>query len=114
MFQEARIKSKMLKFVFFKSQIEYLGHLVSGQGLSLVKQNVQAIMDLVPASNITEACHKIGLISCYRKVFPVFNDMVQLFNELTKINVAFKWKINLKESRLCETGHNQWSYISIS
>ena len=41
-----------------------------------MKQKVKAIMDLVPAANITEVHYTIGLISCYRKFFPVFSDMV--------------------------------------
>ena len=56
-----------------------------------MKQRVQAIMDLVPATNITEACHMIVLISYYRKFFPVFNAMMLLLNELTKNNIPFKW-----------------------
>ena len=50
---EAGIKLKMSKCKFFKSQIEYLGHLVSGQGISPMKQKVQAIKGWVPATNIT-------------------------------------------------------------
>ena len=88
--QEAGLKLKMSKCEFFKSQIEYLGHLVSGQGLSPMKQKVQAIMDVVPETNINEACHMISLISYYRKFFPVFSDMVWLCSELTQ-KVPFKW-----------------------
>ena len=75
-FQEARIKLKTSRGKFFKSQIEYLGHLVLGQGTPSMKQKPQAIMDLVPATNITEACHMTGLISYYRKFFPVFTDVM--------------------------------------
>ena len=56
-----------------------------------MKQKVQAIMDSLPATNIIKACHMIGLISYYRNFFPVFSDMVQPLNELTKKNVPFKW-----------------------
>ena len=76
---------------FFKSEIEYLAHLVSGQGISSMKQNVQAIMVLVPATNITEVHHIIGLMSYDGKFFQVFSDMVQPFIELNKKNIRFKW-----------------------
>ena len=62
-----------------------------GQEISHMKQKVQAIKDLVPETNITEAYHMIGLISCYRKFFPVFSDIVQTLNELTQKNIPFKW-----------------------
>ena len=89
-FRQAGIKLKISKCEFFKSQIEYLGHLVSGQEISPMKQKVEAIMGLVPATNSTEACHIFSLISYYRKFFPVFSAMVQPLNELTKKNVPFK------------------------
>ena len=60
----------------FESQVEYLEPLVPGQGISPMKQKVQVIMDFVPATNITEVHHMIGLISYYRKFFPVFIDVV--------------------------------------
>ena len=59
----------MSKCVLFKNKIEYLGHLVSGQGISPMRQNIIAIKDLAPATNITEARHMIGLIGYYRKFF---------------------------------------------
>ena len=45
----------MSKCKFFKKEIEYLGHLVSGQGIYPVKQKVKAVTDLAPVTNITEA-----------------------------------------------------------
>ena len=45
----------MSKCEFFKKEIEYLGHLVSVQGISPMKQKMKAKTDLAPATNITEA-----------------------------------------------------------
>ena len=64
-------------------------HLVSGQEISPMTQKVKAIADLASMANITEARHLIGLMTYYRKFFPIFSDMVQLLNELTKKNVPF-------------------------
>ena len=80
----------MSKCEFFKSEIEYLGHLVSGQGISPMRQKIKAITDLASATNITEAGHMIGLIGYYRTFFPVFSDMIRPLNESTKKNVPFK------------------------
>ena len=76
-FKVAGIKLKMSECKFFKNKIEYLGHLVSGQGMSPMKQKIKTIADLDPKANITEALHMIGLIGCYRKFFPVFNGMIR-------------------------------------
>ena len=81
----------MSKYEFFKSEIEYLGHSVSGKGITPMKQKVKTIADLAPANNITEVRHMIGLIGFKRKYFPICSDMIQLLNELTRKNVPFKW-----------------------
>ena len=45
-----------------------------------MKQKVKGIIDLAPATNISEVRHIIGLISCYRKFSPIFNDIIQTLN----------------------------------
>ena len=47
-FRVASIKLKMSKCDFFKKEIEYLGHLVSGEGISQMKQKIKTITDLPP------------------------------------------------------------------
>ena len=81
----------MSKCEFFKKEIEYLGHLVSGQGISPMKQKIKAMTDLAPATNITEAQHIIELIGYYRKFFAIFSDTTRPLNELTRKAVPFKW-----------------------
>ena len=90
-FREAGIKLEMSKCEFFKNEIEYLGHIVSGQGISPMRQKIKAIKDLAPTTDITQARYMIGLIGYYRKFFPIFSDMIRPLNELTKKNTLFKW-----------------------
>ena len=47
----------MSKCEFFQKEIEYLGHFVSGEGISQMIQKIKVITDLAPASNIREARH---------------------------------------------------------
>ena len=75
----------------FQNEIEYLGHLVSGQGIAPLRQKMTAVTDLAPTTNITEVWHMVGLIGYYRKLFPVFSDMIRLLHELTRKNVPFNW-----------------------
>ena len=81
---------------------EDLGHLVSGQGISPMRQNIKAITDLEPTTNIMEARHMIGLKGYYRKFFPVFSDMIRPLNELSLqlftniLDIAYMIKKSLK------------------
>ena len=88
----------MSKCNFFKKEIEYLGHLVSSQGISQMKQKIKTITDLAPTTNITEDRHVIGLIGYYRKLFPIFSDNIRPLNELTRKNVPFKWTAQCQRS----------------
>ena len=89
--KEARIKLKILKCEYFKKEIEYLGHLVSCEGICPMKQKIKVITDLAPTRNVTEARHMIGLIGYYRNFFPIFGEIIRPLNELTRKNVSFKW-----------------------
>ena len=86
----------MSKCKFFKNKVEYLGHLVSGQGISPIRQKIKAITDQAPATNIIEAQHMIGLMGYYRKSFSVFSDMIRPLNELTRTKC--KWTAQCQKS----------------
>ena len=59
-FHYAWMKLKPSKCDFFKLYIDYLGHLISGMGIYLLEQKIQAILDLAPPTNVTQAWHILG------------------------------------------------------
>ena len=73
----------MSKCEFFKSENQYLGH--------LVKQKVKGTTDIATAMNISEVRHIIGLVGYYRKFFPIISGIIGSLNELTRKNFPFKW-----------------------
>ena len=93
--------------------MEYLGHLVSGQGISPLRQKIKAVSDLACTTNITVTWHMLGLIGYYRKYFPVFSDMIRPLNELTKKNISFKWMENVKNLGLCQASHHYKPHLSL-
>ena len=90
----------MSKCKFFKKEIECLGHLVSGQGISPLKQKIKTLTDLVPTTNLTKGGPIIGLIEYYRKFFPNFSDTIRPLNEITRKNVPFRWTEPCQKLRL--------------
>ena len=99
-FREAGIKLRMSKCEFLKKKIEYLGHLVSDQGISPMKQKIKAITDLAPTTNITEAQDMIGLIGYYIKFFPILSDTRRPINKLTRKIYHSDGKSNVKSQVL--------------
>ena len=80
----------MSKCEFFQNEIEYLWHLVSGKGISPMKQKVKIIMDLASATNISEGRQIKDLIGYSRNFFSIFSGIIQPLNELTKKGVPFQ------------------------
>ena len=98
----------MSKCEFFKNEMEYLGHLVSGQGISPMRQKIKPITDLTPTTNITEARHMIGFIGYCRKFFSMFSSMIRSLNELTINSIPFKW------TKLCQKSLDYVKHVNIT
>ena len=54
------------KITFAANNIEYLGYLLTREGIKPVPKKVQAILDLIPPSNLKELCRVLGVIKYYR------------------------------------------------
>ena len=65
-FKSASLEIKLSKCQFFKKQLHYLGHKISAEGLEPLPEKLKAIMNLVLAKNIDEACHILGPLVYYR------------------------------------------------
>ena len=51
---KAGLKIKLSKYLFFKEQIHYLGHLVSGTSILPLANKIEVPMKLKPPKNIKE------------------------------------------------------------
>jgi len=52
--REHRLYEKLSKYNFFQSQIHYLGHIVSREGIIVDPKKVKAIMEWPTLKNVTE------------------------------------------------------------
>ena len=59
---KAGLKIKLSKCLFFKEQIHYLGHLVSGGSILSLANKIEVLMKLQLHTNIKEARQFLGLI----------------------------------------------------
>ena len=66
-FCQSGLKLKFKKCALFKSQLDYLGHLITTEGVKPLQDKVDAILTLQPASTVTEVKHIIGIANYYKK-----------------------------------------------
>ena len=60
-FKSTSLKIKLSKCQFFKTQLHYLGYMISAEGLELLPEKLDAIKKLALAKNVDEACQILGL-----------------------------------------------------
>ena len=98
-FKKAGLKIKLSKCQFFKTQLHYLGHKISADGLEPLPEKLKAIKNLAPAKNVDEAHHILRLLGYYRSFVLAFADICLPITNLLKKNTPFVWS-NMCQSAL--------------
>ena len=96
--QGADLKLKEVKRNFLKKHIQYLGHIVSGEGITPLPEKLDSIQKMLPPKTLKEVKQFLGLIGYYRKFIPRFSDLPRPLNALTRKNVEFEWTQICQES----------------
>ena len=89
----AGLKIILSKCSFFKEQIHYLGHLVSGTSILLLPDKIKALMKLKPHTNIKEVSCFLGLTGYYCKFICSYADIAHPLNCLNYKSQSFVWTL---------------------
>ncbi|GAB5489762.1 MAG: hypothetical protein Pars2KO_33320 [Parasphingorhabdus sp.] len=92
--EEHKLFAKGLKCEFAVPKVEYLGHVVSGKGLSPMTAKVQAIVDWKTPQTVTDVRSFLGMVSYYRKFIPNFARIASPLHDLVKKDVQWQWGPN--------------------
>ena len=87
----AGLKLNLEKCCFFKKHIQYLGHLISADGIQPLPEKLKSIAKMPAPRNPKEVKQFLGLVGYYRKFVPKFADISRVLTHLTKKDVEFKW-----------------------
>ena len=96
--READLKLKASKCNFFKKHIQYLGHLVSGEGIEPLPEKLEAVRKMPPPTTPKEIRQFLGLVGYYRKFVPKFADIARPLTNLTKLDVPYEWDNRCQEA----------------
>ena len=88
--KRAGLKLKLEKCCFFKKYIQYLGHLISADGIQPLPEKLESIAKMPAPKNPKEVKQFLGLVGYYRKFVPRFADISRVLTHLTKKDVEFK------------------------
>ena len=90
--QKAGLKLKPKKCAFAMQQIEFLGHVVSKEGIRPDPAKLRAVADFPPPSNIKEVMQFLGLAGYYRRFVKGFSATAKPLTEL--LMKGSEWDMN--------------------
>lgn len=88
---ENKLKVKPSKCHFLKSQISYLGYVISPDGVKMDPKKTEAIMKFVSPKNEKQLKSFLGLAGFYRKFIPAFSAIAEPLHKLLRKDVIFAW-----------------------
>ena len=94
----ANLKLKEIKCNFPQKHIQYLGHIVSGEGIMPLPEKLSSIKRMLPPKTPKEIKQFLGLIGYYRKLVPRFSDLARPLDALTRKKTEFEWTQKCQES----------------
>ena len=88
--RKAGLKLELSQCAFFKKELQYLGHLVSEEGVQPLPEKLERIQNMPAPRNTKEVKQFLGLVGYYRKFIPCFPDITHPLSKLTAKNQVFK------------------------
>ena len=94
------------KWVFAQPQVQYLGFVLSKDGISPSPEKVKAVKQY-PAPTCVKVRAFLGLALFYRRLIPIFSEIARPMTELTRKEKPFTWESKQQEAfqkmkdRLC-------------
>ena len=88
---KAGLKVNGLKSFFGRKEFEYLGYVLTPDGIKPVEKKVKAILDLAPPRNLKELRSFLGMVNYYRDVWMRRSHILAPLNRLVKKDVKWNW-----------------------
>ena len=98
MLREHHLYAKFSKCYFYKPQIQYLGHIISEEGIAVDPEMIQAIKDWPTPTSVINISSFLGLAGYYRKFIEKLSIIACPMAALQKKASKFLWTAKCEES----------------
>ena len=89
--KEYGLKLKRSKCSFLKSEVSYLGHVISGEGTKPIPSKIESILQTEAPRDKSKVRSYVGLLNFYRRYLPNLASTIAPLNALLKTNARFIW-----------------------
>ncbi|OIR56975.1 MAG: uncharacterized protein A8A55_2274, partial [Amphiamblys sp. WSBS2006] len=89
--KEAGLKINAEKSKFLRSEVEYLGHVISADGVRPKEKNIAKILNIATPRTVKQLRAFLGMVNYYRDFVPHIAQKAACLYEITKKYSSFKW-----------------------
>ena len=90
-FQQANLKINPSKCAFFQTKVQFLGHIVSKDGLQVDPEKINAVLKFPTPTNQTHVKSFLGLASYYRRYVKDFAEIARPLHRASETSSEFQW-----------------------
>ncbi|BBN68030.1 transposable element gene [Prunus dulcis] len=93
-----QLYAKFSKCQFWLDRVDFLGHVISAEGIYVDPRKVEAIVNWVQPTSVTEVRSFLGLAGYYRRFVEGFSSIAAPLTRLTRKDVNFEWTEKCEQS----------------
>ena len=90
-FKESELYAKLSKCDFWLEEVQFLGHVISKDGVAVDPSKVEVVMEWQQSTTPTEVRNFLGLAGYYQKFIKGFSTLALPLTKLTRKNKEFVW-----------------------
>ncbi|XP_043229035.1 uncharacterized protein K02A2.6-like [Amphibalanus amphitrite] len=79
------------KCEMFKTELDYLGHRITADGIHPTEEKIQAIRNMKRPDDVKELQSMLGIINFYRRFLPNLSTQLQPLNQLLQKEARWSW-----------------------
>ena len=96
--KENQLYAKFSKCEFYKDKIQYLGHIISKQGLAVDPEKIKAIIEWPMLTDVSAVRSFMGIAGYYRIFVEIFSAIAYPITSLQRKVTKFEWNEKCQNS----------------
>ena len=96
--EEHKLYAKLKKCKFWLERVQFLGHIVTKDGISVDPAKVEAIVNWPRPTNVSEVRSFLGIAGYYRRFVEGFSKIALPITKLLRKTTKFEWTLECEDS----------------